>query len=510
MRNLVYFIVLVFFPVCTYAQTGKDSIYILDHEQIIYSKNFQNHNLSSPLDLGVVTLNYFGNEGSRRLAQQAYRNQEVNFYAVGANQLGDFRLSGDFLFNKVFEDSLSYGQRNNLDEWSPFNYYATKAGKYERQNYKSNVTLSYKFNNAIQPFFNINYLSHWTTGSVDPRFESKKFEMKYNPGIILHHKVSNIGLKAIFGKGRENMGISFKNTNYSQSLIYPDRIHYLNLGYGLNSIKDTLNTRKYSKIIGGEVSLHTKFGRSIIDIDASLERKDDDNTNDLKSTNVYRKRGEYQQDTYKVNSSLQLMRNNEHHLFLLNANYISGKDGLINFSPTFDKVNYSINYLQTKGAYLYTRTSPKKWNYDLGLDVDYFSINRKDYASFLSVKNVFIHATPKLNLRSQISNSDYLQLGFQPKFILDIDNSIHYSPNSLNNYIQGVVFWDYDYYRTNAMNLNWNFKWMTSKISSDYLVGIKANYNFEKSFNNPNDTYLSKFTQSSNRRQYSISLFINL
>src|SRR5690606_17443963 len=148
------------------------------------------HNLSTAQNFGEVSLNYSSKTGDRRLSQQSHSKNAVEFYAFGANQLGDFRVSGDFLFDKIFEDSLAFGQRNDIDKWSPFQYYASKAGKYERQNYKANVTLSYKWTKLIQPFFNVNYLHHWTTGSIDPRFESKKFEMKYNPGLILNFKES--------------------------------------------------------------------------------------------------------------------------------------------------------------------------------------------------------------------------------------------------------------------------------------------------------------------------------
>lgn len=510
MRILIYISFLAFFPACLYAQVGKDSIYMLDYQKKIYTKNFLQHNLSSPTNFGDVSLNYSQRTGNRKLAQQAHTNQTIDFYALGANQLGDFRISGDFLFSKVLEDSLSYGQRNDIDEWSTFNYYASKAGKYERQNYKANLTLSYKLNRFIQPFFNVNYLHHWTTGSVDPRFESKKFEMKYNPGIIVHLKETNLGLKAILGNGRENAGVGYKNKNFGQSLLFPDRIHYLNLGYGLISIKDTLNTRKYSKLFGAEVSLHTKLGRNILDINSSMERKNENSTNDLKSTNVYRKRGTYEQDTYTLNASLQMLRNHSHHLFTWDTKYISGQDGLINFSPSLDKVNYTVDYLESKAGYLFSNLKQAKWNYDLGMDLDYYNIERNDYATFLKVSNTFVHVSPKFNLRYKGHDRDYVQVGFTPRLILDIDHEIAYSPNSLNNFIQGVVFWDYDYYSTNAMNLNWNVKWITSKVSTQYLFGVKADFTLEKNFGANKDNRLSAFPVEAQRNSFSIAVFLNL
>lgn len=510
MQKRVYIFILISFCACAFAQTQKDSIYSRDYQREIYTKNFLSHNLSAPANFGDVSLHYFQISGNRILAQQAHSKQEVNFYALGANQLGNFRISGDFLFNKVFEDSLAYGQRNDIDKWSTFNYYASKAGNYERQNYKANMTLSYKVSTLFQPFININYIDHWTTGAVDPRFESKKFEMKYNPGVLINVKGTSVGLKAIFGKGRENSSILYKNRNYSQSLLFPDRIHYLNLGYGFNSIKDTSSMRKYSSLLGLAGSIHTTWGSTILDIEASVERKNEDNTNDLKSTNVYKRRGLYEQDSYRMHTMLQRLGQRSHHLLLFDGEYISGKDGLINFSSSLDKVNYTVAYLEAKLGYLFTCTAGQRWNYDIGLDLAYYSIARKDYASFINVSNTFTQLMPNIKVHLQLAKGDFVQVGFKPMLTLNMSNVMDYSVNTLNNYIQGVVFWDYDYYRTNALDLNWNAKWTTVKLSSQYLVGIEANYSIASNLGDGAATMLSSFPANAKRSTFSIRLFLNL
>ncbi len=510
MRFLVFILTLISFPVYAQSLTGKDSIYTVDYQQIIYKNNFLSHNLSAPKDFGEVSLSYLNNKGNRRLAQQAQGRQQVEFYAIGANQLGDFRISGDFLFNKIFDDSLSFGQRNDIDQWSTFNYFASKAGKYERQNYKANLTLSYEINDFVQPFFNVNYLNHWTTGSVDPRFESKKFEMKYNPGVILNFDQTKIGMKVIFGKGRENTGISYKNGNYRQSLVFPDRIHYLNLGYGLISIRDTAVTRKYTSIVGGELSGHTKLGNVVIDVRASMERKLDNMTNDLKSAQTYRKRAVFEEDNYLFSSMVQVLGDRHHHLITLDGQYLDGRDGLINFSPTFDKVNYFVNYQYLKAGYLLTKTKYIKWGYDAGIDLDYSSIERKDYASYLHVVNSFVGIAPRVQLYYNAAEGNLIQFAFNPKMVVNVSDQIVYSPNALNNYIRNVALWDYDYYRTNALKLDWSAKWTTNKLSDQYLFGVYANYVFDKNISSAKTEMLSQFPKDAKRSYFSIGVFLKL
>src|SRR5690606_22271205 len=108
---------------------------------------------------------------------------------------------------------------------------------------------------------NINYQTHWTTGSVDPRPDSKKFILKYNPGLTVKVKDrTTLGLMAIIGSSSEDISLDYKNRIYSQSLTFPERIHYINFGYGYSSIKDTSGLRKYTRHIGGELSVKQQLG----------------------------------------------------------------------------------------------------------------------------------------------------------------------------------------------------------------------------------------------------------
>lgn len=502
-------IIFLTLPVYLLAQTESDSIYLYEYQKEIYKRNFLQHNLSSPESFGEVNLDYSFQKGNRRLAQQAYERSAADFYALGANQLGNFRISGDFLFNKIFEDSLANGQRNDIDKWSPFQYYASKAGKYERQNYKAYLTLSYKWKWGLQPFFNANYLYHWTTGSVDPRFDSKKFEFKYNPGIILNRPPYSLGINAILGKGNEKIGITYKNKTYQSSLLYPDRIHYLNMGYGYINIKDSVTTNKYSNIYGAQLSFNTKTSSSDFDLNVRFERKDEDNTNSLKSNKVYSARSIYVEDIFDAKATLQLHRSFSHHLFLLNTTYIKGKDGHIDFSPSRDLVNYSIEYMESKLSYLYTRKREKPWNYDLGLDVNYFSIDRKDFATNLAVNNSFVQIAPTFRLRNNASGKDMLQLSFNPVYQQNINNALQFSPNSTNTFLQGVVFWDYDYYATNALNLDWNIKWTTRRINNNYLIGVQTNYTFAKNIGAVHEQS-SSFANNATRNYFMIGVYLYL
>jgi hypothetical protein len=113
-------------------------------------------------------------------------------------------------------------------------------------------------------------------------------------------------------------------------------------------------------------------------------------------------------------------------------------------------------------------------------------------------------------LRYQQKELDNIQFGFAPSYTKSINNSIQYSQNSLNSYIVGVVFWDYDYYRSNAIQLNWSAKWNTKRISSQYWTGIKIDYSYARNLNSNIEESLSNFGSNASVKNFSIGLYLNL
>lgn len=437
-KHLSYYHVFLYCyrPVCSHRSVMILYICLIFRKEYI-TRIFLKHNQTSPDMFGEVSLTYGRDKGNFRLAQSPYRESVVDFYAIGANSLGRFTISGDFRFNKIFVDSLAYGQKSVVDIWSPYHYFAAKAGEYERQNYESNFTLSYKLSKRLSPFMNVYYLSHWTTGSVDPRFDNKVFTFKYNPGVIMNFDGFNVGLKAILGRGNETQNISYKNKNYSQSLQFPDRIHYASFGYGNISIKDSLNARKYRDYLGGELTFHKSGKRMKIDLSVGYEKSKEELTTDLKATSkVYNIRGKYAEDRYKFSGLVQFPIRNSWHLLAFKGDYVTGRDGFITFSPTLNKVNYEVDLLTSQLDYMGESRHSSRWNYTYGVSIEHFNIHRKDHATLVDVTNTYARIIPKVGLNLKANEKNQIKGGLNMAYRFSLSDNLSYSENANNNYIK--------------------------------------------------------------------------
>ncbi|MEI5986012.1 MULTISPECIES: DUF6850 family outer membrane beta-barrel protein [Sphingobacterium] len=499
-------------PSCLYAQDERDSIYQSEIIGKLIKDHFLQHHLSYPKNFGEVELNYQGTSGDLRLAQEAYSQRNINFYAIGSNELGKFQISGDFLFNKKLTDSLSFGQRNDMEPWNPYSYYASKAGNYESQLYRSNFTLSYQLGKILRPFMQINYQYLWTTGSVDPRFDNKVFGIQYRPGLQVNVKNSSVALAAIIGNGRESQAISYKNKNYSQSLQYPDRIHYLSLGYGNNAIKDSLNNRKYTDLWGLEVSLHQPLSTNTsLDILSSLKKNKQEFTTDQKSTNkVYHVRGIYHEDQYFGSATLFKTTPSLNQYLNLKADYIRGYDFIRDLSADLSKSNYSVNVLNSSLNYLAEQQSPKPINFLYGLDLSYFQVHRQDNAQSIDVSNANLKIQGTFGANIKTGNAELLRFQINPFYRTSISDDLKYAANSMNHYIQQVVFWDYTYYKTNLLGAKLGAEWQSRSLFKQYIFAVKADYQIEQGKIKPSEYIINHPIGNLNRQQFQIGVKLYL
>jgi hypothetical protein len=206
-----------------------------------------------------VGLAYGYQKGHFRAAQQAEKTSGATFAAEGISTLSRFKLYGYFSFNRTWQDSLAFSQKGIEDNFSPYYYVAGKAGVFERQRYLGGGIISY---NLLKDklFFGtgIDYLYHTAARSVDPRSSVTKFMLKFSPTLTYKFGKSTVGLGVNAGYGDEKVGIDYKNLDFQGTLLYPDRISYLNYGYGYLEINQSDFIRR-DTYTGLNLNYSTKF-----------------------------------------------------------------------------------------------------------------------------------------------------------------------------------------------------------------------------------------------------------
>jgi hypothetical protein len=471
----------VFFPLALKGQEGKDTVYRNAPERLLLEKHFLRHSIHSLPSFGDVHLRYDTQSGNLHRAQHPYSSHKAVFYARGGNQLGKFKVSGEFYFDKQWEDSLSYALQHNLDYDRPFQYYAGKAGQYERQNYRAQLTLSHHMTKHFRPLLHLNYLYHWTTGSVDPRVESKVFRLEYKPGVEFSSGSWKWALLGHLGRGNEKVGLTYKNRNFQSSLQFPERIHYLNMGYGYSSIKDTLQTRKYQDLIGLETHFAYQKNQHAFAWVMQYHQERENNSNDIKSNTVYHTRNRYHTSTFATEAHWLYKANQSTHLLYIQAGFTQGYDGMIDFSPDLSKVNYQFTQHNQQLHYIWRKASSKHKAWTTALKVDHHYLQKQDHAVQVDVQNQWLHWQPSFQLQWKTHPQDEWCVAIHPGFRHAIRHHMTFSENALNDFIRQVVMVDHRYFAMSVMQWGGQIQWQTKRISAEDVIGIYVGFQHEKS-----------------------------
>jgi|GEM_PF-665543 len=484
-RALKIIPILLIFSILANAQSGKDSVYFFSQNQnlidnILFSPTFSNAN---PLkSYGFLQLDFKRENGGFRRAQEAYSINMPKFLAKGFNILGKFRIAGSIEFNNSSEDSLANGQKNNLEDFTTFYPYANKSGLYKRQNYIAKTSLSYStLNNHIVPFINLDYQKHQSSGTVDPRLSSNRFILKVKPGVNLNLNRHSLGLYALVGKADEQVSLGYKNDVYKTSLLYPDRIHYMQYGYGSSVIKDTSNVYKYDDYKGFGIQYATKFKDWNIHFATEYQLLINKNYTQNKTAPNFATVATFNLNT--INGSLLLSKNNSINTdqqISLSFTYNEGYDGNLKTSGSLNRVNYRVNALNVSSGYRLLWDKNKNNAKELGLNLSYTQNDKLDLnqAAGLSYEQLKIDLSG--TLYHLIDEQSKFKISLKPYFIAPINTTLKYNTNSITEFIRNVAFTDYYYFNSSVLGGEFSTEYLTSKLIKNQQFGLYCQFDLRK------------------------------
>ncbi|MHC8949143.1 DUF6850 family outer membrane beta-barrel protein [Sphingobacterium hungaricum] len=484
MKFRLFLILFVFFSVLAKSQDRKDSVYIFTQDRIqidkkILSPTFAELNKSTAY--GVLELDYLFETGGLRKAQQAYDKRSPTFTAKGFNELGKFRLGAIFKFNNSFEDSLANGQKNDLENLSTFYPYANKAGDYNRQNYSISTSLSYRIFDNLIPFINMDYHKHMSAGTVDPRLSSNRFILKLKPGISTNFKKHHLGLYGILGNADEQVSLQYKNAEYKVSLLYPDRIHYMNYGYGNSVIKDSSNVYKYDMYRGFGMQYAGNIDSWSVFANGAYEYYHNANFNNPRSSSRHTTPiGVF--DLYTTSFSVDAHRdgrNGRQQSVLFSAVHNEGIDGNLKTTGSLNIVNYKVNTLNLNGSYYYLWDKNKSYAKELGISLAYCKDSRADISQgvLLDVSNTLVSVFHTQYFQGKFSQS--YQFTLNPYYSFPNNTSLSFNPLSSTPFLQNVIFTDYYFAKTSFWGLKVGGEYKNTLFGNNNL-GIYASIDYRK------------------------------
>lgn len=491
-------------------QETTDSIYLF--KQSLLKLNDSEQNAASLLanddqNVSIVSLNYKMQKGHFRTAQTAESGYSIAFQSSGVKTLGRFKMAGYFDFERTWQDSLAWTMQGVPDDATPYYFAAGKAGKYERLHYKFGGLLTYGLiKDKLFLAAGADYDYNTASRSVDPRPSVQTFQLLVNPQLLYQQGNHVIGAELNLGYGKENNSISYMSKQYSaQSPDYPDRINYLLMGYGYQIPFGAGKIERQHKTRGFGLNYAYHMNQAYINTGVNYSKQTQDNLNAKDQSANNNKYGTFILNSYNARLLTGLKTAAYQHQLQVTMQFQDGYDH--NYLELFGLSNYKYNHQNIGVDYTILRNSNAAQKIELGFNLVYNSVNKKDIASDIST--VFGYIQPALNstLYNSFSDKSRLSITLSPGLRLPAGNAVHV-PVTDNVFANNIIYPDYTYYTSTAGTLNFKVKYSSPHLIKNTKSGLSLNIFYINSLSDGKKPITTGFNPSKNRLD--VSLGFNL
>ncbi|MFT4205166.1 MAG: hypothetical protein QM610_14780 [Chitinophagaceae bacterium] len=425
---------------------------------------------SSFKEIGILQADFQQQKGAYHTAQQPYQSRIATLYTEGIKQLDKFRVAGRFRINRQWDDSLANNLNGIFDDAAPYTYFATKAAKYERQNYVFNALAAYHAGSKIDVGLGLDYNYHWTTGSVDPRPSVKELNYIFKPELTWKAGRHRLGIQGDIGRGNETSNIKYKNANFGLSLLYPERIYYLNYGYGYISIKDQSINQRDQKYSGLHINHDWSSARWRIN-----------------STLYYQRKKEYNKREREVDTRPNLgifstwtLHDYGADVFIVKKSSVGVQQlivkGLIqdgfDWDSTFNANNYQYHHHRISAGYTIqlSRQQPLGWEYGVG--VLYDNVEKKDLLQAHHVQYSYLQPNVHIGAYCTWDKTERLAAKLTPSMRFPLETYISVPSTQENIFTQHIVYPDYYYWSSRVFQCSLELNYISGKILKTTPAGL--------------------------------------
>ncbi|MGN8058256.1 DUF6850 family outer membrane beta-barrel protein [Pedobacter sp. 22163] len=507
MRFLITINLIIFFSavVCAQKLTTADSIFL--NKQA--NQNFQSlkwgitqlHNIDIE-KAAYFGLNYDYQKGHFRQAQQAEKTSSASFATEGISTMDRFKLYGYFSFTRTWQDSLAFSQKGIEDNHTPYYFIAGKAGTFERQKYLGGGLISYNLlKDKLFIGTGIDYLYNSSARSVDPRSLVTTYKIVFSPEIALKLKKSTIGLGIIAGYGDEKIEVGYKNDNYGGSQLYPDRISYLNFGYGFLEI-NTTNFIRRNTYTGLKLNYSGKF--SDWNMNGKLSYLVSKEVNQLVKDNSINDQdfGTYQLETYKINLVLNKRINKTNHQISIEASQNTGDDNLVRLSAR----NYTLKVADVSLSYSHFKPQFNNNAVAWFAKANYKDFYQKDAAASHTLQYRYINPQIGGTIYWNKLKGDFLSTELSVGARVPINSDVIVPTTQINIFTRGVAYPDYLYWSSNVGELQFLVNYSTEKLINKFRTGVSFKSTYCRNLGTPTSNLDATFIPGKNYFDFNLAL----
>lgn len=491
-------------------QSYADSI--LNHEAIYndYKEMYKSgaHLLhGDTARVGLVTLDYSSQQGNYHRSQEGQQVNQLNFEAKGVATLHKIKVSGNFLYQQKWIDSMNNTMVGSEDHFVPFYFFATKHGTYNFQKYIGQTQISYEvLPKKIAAAIGIDYGYQWMTRTVDPRPEVNTHNFKVKPELIFQFAKHNFGVKYTWGYGSDYTALKFKNSLFTQSLAYPERIFYNNQGFGFISIKDQ-HMRIFRTMMYQGLGLSYNYKGSKLDIHATAEYlnvyHESSQTEAIKQRDII---SVFDEDNIGIDAIVTYNSNDIYtHQLLLKYNNRKGSD----WNRAFNANSYNAEQEFANIAYgFYINRKPYKWYLGVGLDYNYLFQSDAATSHWLLTNRV----TPKISVGNtvQTAKADY-SITLTSGYTIPVQTEYSVPATQENVFSKNILYPDYRYYSTKTFQYGALVKVSIKRLVAQNSLNIFGRFQNEQSLKYDKPVIdNSTFIPSGNRWSINVGIAINM
>lgn len=440
--------------------------------------------------VGILEARYQQQEGGLRRSQVAQQSRQAVLYTEGIATLGRFRVAGLFQFDRGWDDSLAYNMSPQNDPVAPYYYFAGKAGKYERQNYRFKAIGTY----ALQPGklwlgASMDYNYNWMSGSLDPRPENKTLTVYLQPELTWRKGPHTIGVSGEYGFGQENNSIQYMNDNYIGGTIYPERIYYLNRGYGTIAMRDQAIYQRVRSYYGGGAQYH--LGLNEWEVRAGLRFRwlTEKNTREQFARNKLAVHSMWYMQDWSGEAMVQRNAGKSRQQLHLR--------GGVQLGDNMDSLYNAANYLYDRyhGGFTYLRMPKehRRFTPEWGIKLDAESVKRQDFLQSHLAEYAYLQPGAVLNLYWSQKNGDRFSLNIEPSLRLPINNNLQVPTTQVNVFTVGIAYPDYYYWKSTLLNAHTGARWVSKRIIPKMTSGFSLDVDYSARLNNHEIIYPAAF-----------------
>lgn len=468
-------------PAVVFAQkTTADSIYT-------YSQNIQELNyviqsgtqlINSDIQkLSTASMSYQTANGHFRTAQQAENTRQIAFGTSGITTLGKFKLFGTFNFSRSSQDSLAWTMQGLPNIAEPYYFAAGKAGKYQRINYNMGGLATYQLpDNHFYLANGIDYQYNTASRSVDPRPSVQTFHLLLTPELIYRTNKQTFGFGALWGYEHETNKVGYKNVDYGKGLSYPDRVNYLMMGYGYNTIKGAAKLIRRSDFKGGNINYSYVDSTKSFRTSLAYKTQNENNFFPLDNSENDKLFSSFYLHTYTFSFLASQRNTNFRHQLYAGINYQKGNDHNVELGG----INSRYSDYSASVDYKIQPNSSSSINYEFGVNGLLYNQYQKDVSAAHTIDFTYVQPGLQATIYKKYANTNRFKFSLSPALRLPVSHSFNVPVAQENVFTYNIAYPAYTYYSSTVARVNAIIEYTTSHIIKGVSSGFSINSTYYK------------------------------